>query len=473
MVALWCVEAIRGNAVGLDLPRLHEIGLDRASIGFGAALSLGSALLFGLLPARLAARQALTGDLTRALRGAAARHGTAAAARQSLLAAAEVAIAVTLVVAAGLLFKSLTRLQRVDPGFDPRGVLTFQLSLPSSPYGEPGRTAAFYDELTTRLTALPGVSAAGAVTNLPLGGLNQTSSVSIEGQPETSERLPEADYRGATPGYFGAMRMKLVGGRVFDARDNASAPPVAIVNEAMARRFWGSADPVGRRLKFGHANAPIPWTTVVGVVGDVRHEALQTAPAAEVYVPQAQDPSSYMYVALRVDPKAGDAARLAGAATATVHALDKALPVFEVAPDDALVDQALAGPRLNAQLMGLFGLAALLLAVGGTFGIVSYAASRRTREIGVRIALGASRGDVMRLLVGHGAAATLCGAAAGTIGAFAASRLLASMLFGVTPHDAATFVAAPLLLVAVALAASAIPAWRATSVDPAGVMRSE
>jgi putative ABC transport system permease protein len=466
VIAQWGVSAIRHDMLGIDLPRLHELQLDAVSLIFATALAMFSSIAFGLVPAR----QALAGDLNGALRGSTVRQSTAATTRQSVLAAAEVAVAVMLLIAAGLLFTSLTRLQRVDPGFDPRGVLTFQMSLPATAYGKPEQQAAFYDDLMARLSTVPGVNAAGAVTNLPLGGSNQTSGVTIEGRTELSVRAPEAAFRGATAGYFRAMKMHMVRGRAFDDHDSATAAPVAIVNESMARRFWPEADPVGRRLKFGNANASVPWVTVVGVVGDVRHAALQAAPEPEVYVPQTQAPNDYMYVAVR---SSGPADSLTRAVSAEVRAIDKTLPIFKVEPFEEIMDAAIAEPRMNARLIGAFGLAALILAVGGTYGVVSYAMSRRTREIGVRLALGAQRRDVMRLLMGNGARATAIGAAAGTLGALVVMRLLTSMLFGVKAHDPATFITAPLVLLGVALVACAMPAWRATNVDPVAILRAE
>jgi putative ABC transport system permease protein len=471
LLAQWGLAAIRRDVLGIDLPRVHELQLDPVALLFGCALALASCLAFGLVPARQAIAKDLgrPGGLTGALRGTAARAGTAATMRQSVLAGTEVAMAVMLLIAAGLLFKSLARLQHVDPGFDPRGVLTFQLSLPAGSYPDAGRIGEFYDELMTRLEAVPGVSAAGAVTNLPLGGSNQTSSVSIEGAVAVPARPPEAAFRAATIDYFRAMKMP-VRGRAFDAHDSAAAAPVTIVNEAMARRFWPGADPIGRRLKFGPPDAAIPWTMVIGVVADVRHAALQADPEPEAYVPQAQAPSNYMYVLVRSNAREEELVRSIGGA---VHALDRTLPIFRIEPFDDLVDASIALPRMNARLIGAFGLIALLLAVGGTYGVVAYAMSRRTREIGVRLALGATRRGVMRLLMARGAGATAIGAAAGAAGALALMRLIESMLFGVTAHDPAVFAAAPLLLIAVALAACAMPAWRATNVDPMAILRAE
>jgi putative ABC transport system permease protein len=469
LIASWGITAIRHDMLGIDLPRLHELRFDAVVLGFAAALALVSSVAFGLVPAR----QAITGgagSLNGALRGSAERGPTASTTRQSALATAEVAIAVMLLIASGLLFKSLGRLQQVDPGFDPHGVLTFQILLPARSYPAPQQIGAFYDALMAQLRGVPGVTAAGAVTNLPLAGSDQTSSVSVEGRRDRSARAPEAAYRAATDGYFSTMNMRLRRGRSFDAHDSAAAPPVAIVNETMARRFWPGGDPVGQRLKFGQPDAAGPWTTVVGIVGDVRHAALQTDPEPEIYVPQAQDPSMYMYVAVRSDAPAAALARAVGD---RVQAIDKALPIFKLQRLDDIVDRAIAEPRVNARLIGAFGLIAVLLAVAGTYGVVSYTMSRRTREIGVRLALGATPRDVMRLLMGRGAGATAAGALAGAGAALALMRLLASMLFGVTAHDPAVFIAAPLALMAVALAACAVPAWRATRVDPVTILRAE
>jgi putative ABC transport system permease protein len=468
LLASWGITAIRHDTLGIDLPRLHELRFDAVVLGVAAALALASSVAIGLVPAR----QTIScgnGSLNGALRGSSERGGTASTTRQSALAAAEVAIAVMLLIASGLLFKTLMRLQQVDPGFDPRGVLTFQMSLPAASYA-PQQIGAFYDTLIAQLKGVPGVTAAGAVTNLPLAGSDQTSSVSVEGRGDRSARAPEAAYRAATDGYFRTMNMRLLRGRPFDAHDTAAAAPVAIVNETMARRFWPGGNPVGQRLKFGQPDAALPWTTVVGIVGDVRHAALQTDPEPEIYVPQAQDPSMHMYVALRSNAPAATLVRAIGD---RVQAIDRTLPIFRVEPLDDIVDTAIAEPRLNARLIGAFGLIAVLLAVGGTYGVVSYAMSRRTREIGVRLALGATPRDVMRLLMRRGAGATALGALAGAGAALVLMRLLASMLFGVTAHDPAVFVAAPFALIAVALAACAMPAWRAARIDPVTILRAE
>jgi putative ABC transport system permease protein len=469
LLASWSIAAIRSGALGINLPRLHELQVDWEILAFALALALGSSVAFGLVPAR----QAIARDdrgLNSPMRGAASRGSTRSARRQSVLAAAEVALAVLLLISSGLLFKSLMRLQQVDPGFDPRGVLTFQVSLPARSYGTPRQIGGFYEALIAQVSGLPGVTAAGAVTNLPLAGSDQTSSVSVEGSGDRSTRAPEAAYRAATPGYFNAMKMRLLRGRAFDAHDAAAAPAVAIINETMARRFWPGDDPLGRRLKFGQPDAALPWTTVVGIVGDVRHAALQADPEPEIYVPQAQDPSMHMYAAVRSNAPPAALARAIGA---QVRAIDKTLPIFKVEPLDDIVDAAIAAPRLNARLIGAFGVIAVLLAVGGTYGVIAYSMSRRTREIGVRLALGATARDVMRLLVGGGALTTGAGAMAGAGAALVLTRLFASMLFGVTARDPAIFVAAPLALIAIALAACVLPAWRATRIDPATILRAE
>jgi putative ABC transport system permease protein len=266
------------------------------------------------------------------------------------------------------------------------------------------------------------------------------------------------------------MRIPVVQGRAFESRDGADAPPVAILNQAMARDYWPDADPVGQRIKFGPAASAQPWITIVGVSGDVRHSALQEAPRPEVYVPQAQNPNSFMYVAVRssLPPDA-----LLGQIAERIHALDRALPVFQVKTLAAIVDETMRDSRMSAGLIGAFGLAALILAVGGTYGVVAYAMSQRTREIGLRLALGAQRGDLMRLLLVRGAGATAFGAMIGVTAALGVVRVMRTMLFGVGLTDPATFVLAPAALVVMALIACAVPAWRATRLDPASVLRAE
>jgi putative ABC transport system permease protein len=465
VIAAGAVIAMRQGALALDLPRLQELRLDPSVVLFAAAVSLASGFAFGLAPAR----HALAGDLAPSLREAGARGGSSSAHRQTVMAAAEVALAVMLLIAATLLFKSLARLERVDPGFDPGGVLTFQLSLPASAYGDGRRVGAFHDELVGRLRGVGGVESAGAVSDLPLAGSNGTWSFTIEGRPSAS-REPEADFRSVTAGYFETMRMRLVRGRFFGAGDTADATPTAVLNEAAARRWWPGEDPIGRRVRFLGGGTPLPWTTIVGVVGDVRHAALARDPAAEIYVPQSQSPNSYMYVAVR---SAQSPESLARSLVARVHEIDPELPVFKIQPLADIVAASIARPRTSTRLVGFFGLVAVLLSVGGTYGVVAYATSRRTREIGVRLALGAQRRQVVGLLLRRGAWATAGGAVAGTAGAFALARLLESLLFGVTAHDPATFLGAPLTLLLVALGACAVPAWRAALLDPVVVLRAE
>lgn len=465
VIAWWTAIAMRHGALALDLPRLQELRIDALVVLFAAAVALVSGFAFGLAPAR----QALSGDLAPSLRESTSRGATVGAHRQAVMAAAEVALAVMLLIAANLLFKSLARLERVDPGFNPEGVLTFQLSLPASTYGEPRRVGAFYDELVGRLRGVGGVESAGAVSDLPLAGSNGTWSFTIEGRPAAG-REPEANFRAVTAGYFETMQMRLRRGRFFEARDAADANAVAVVNEAAARRWWPEGDALGGRVRFVSGGAPLPWTTIVGVVGDVRHAALARDPAPEVYVPQSQMPNNYMYVAVRcVRPPE----TLVRTVVARVHEIDPELPVFKIQPLADIVAASIAPSRTSSTLVGFFGFVALLLSVGGTYGVVAYATSRRTREIGVRLALGAQRHDVVRLLLRRGAWATAAGAAVGTVGAFALARLLESMLFGVAAHDPAAFMAAPLALVLVALAACTVPAWRAARMDPVVVLRSE
>jgi putative ABC transport system permease protein len=465
VIAWWTVIAMRQGALALDLPRLQELRVDALVVLFAAAVALASGFVFGLAPAR----QALSGDLAPSLRESTSRGATVGAHRQAVMAAAEVALAVMLVIAGTLLFKSLARLERVDPGFNPGGVLTFQLSLAASTYGEPRRVGGFYDELVGRLRGVGGVESAGAVSDLPLAGSNGTWSFTIEGRPAAG-REPEANFRAVTAGYFETMEMRLRRGRFFESRDTADATAVAVVNEAAVQRWWPEEDPLGQRVRFVSGGAPLPWAIIVGVVGDVHHAALARDPAPEVYVPQSQMPNNYMYVAVRC---ASPPETLVRTLVARVHEIDPELPVFKIQPLPDIVAASIAPQRTSSTLVGFFGFVAILLSVGGTYGVVAYATSRRTREIGVRLALGAQRRDVVRLLLRRGAWATAAGAAAGTVGAFALARLLESILFGVAAHDPAAFMAAPLALVLVALAACTVPAWRAARMDPVVVLRAE
>jgi putative ABC transport system permease protein len=471
LVAIWSVAALSAqvpDAAAASLPQLREIGVDRSILAAALIISVAAGVGFGLAPALQASRP----DLGRALHdGGRGASGDARGHRlRGLLVVGEVALSVVLLIGAGLLVRSISRLLDVDPGFRTEDVLTLRVTLPRASYGdEPARTA-FYDRLVDRTSALPGVERAGLVSQLPLGGSNTGAPMLIEGEPAPPPDRPlDADYRVASPDYFRALDIPVVRGRAFTAADRAGAPPVVVVSQALVRRFFpAGVDPIGRRMK--SADPDEPWSTIVGVVGDVRHRGLDIEPAPTLYYPVGQQPESSMVLVLR-----GTAApeRLVAPVRAAVRQLDPDLPVYDVKPADQVLGETLVLRRWTALVLGAFSAVALLLAAIGIYGVQAHAVGQRTREIGIRRALGASDRDVLRLIVGRGMALTLVGIGVGLALAFPLSRALRSLLYEVSTTDAATFASVPLLLAAVGFLACYLPARRATRIDPNVAMRAE
>ncbi|MEA2691579.1 MAG: hypothetical protein QOJ16_966 [Acidobacteriota bacterium] len=444
---------------GAELPRADEIGFDAATLAFTVGAVLLTALLFGLVPAFHVARQGPGEGLRDGERGG---SGVGRQRARRTLAIAEVALALVLSTGAGLLIRSFLGLLDTRPGFEPRGVLTAAVSLPKWKYREGPAQAAAVAELLARVSALPGVRAAGAIDDLPLDGDRDANSYTFEGKTDV-KNMPSAEVRSITPGYFAAMRIPLRAGRPFTAADAAKAPPVAIVNQALARASFPGVDPVGRRLSFDGKQ----WLEVVGVAGDVRDLALDAPPEPEIYLPHAQVPSPRMTLAI-----AGGTG-LAAAVRQEARAVDRDLVVVRAQPMTEVIGAALAERRFHVLLLGLFAAAAFALAAIGVYGVISSGVAERTREIGIRVALGAGRGDVLRMVLGQGAALAAAGVAIGTAAALAASRLLAGLLYGVGASDPATFAAAALLLAGVALLASLLPAARASRLDPVRALKEE
>jgi putative ABC transport system permease protein len=473
LLAVWATEAlVRVSPAGL--PRSDAIGVDARVLAFAAGASLLAALLFGLVPALQASRPAPA----RVLRES-SHASTAGAGRQrfrSLLVAVEVALAVVLLVGAGLLVRSFIALQQVDPGFRTEGILTLRLSLPSADYPAE-QVPEFYRQLLARVSALPGVTAAGAVTNLPLTSDLGDLGFQIEGRPVAEgDASPRADWQAVTPGYFQAMGMQVLRGRGIAPTDDESAPGAIVINESLAERYWAGEDPIGKRFELGGGAGP-GWVTIVGIVRDLRHASLTEAPAPEMYIPHAQfrswnggSPARAMTVAVA---NGANPAALVPAIRQELRRLDPNLPVADVQTMRQVRAESVAEPRFVMLLLGLFSMVALALAAIGVFGMLAYLVTQRTRELGIRIALGASAGEVSRMVVRRGVAISLAGVGAGLLGALATTRLLSGLLFGISATDAATFVAIPLLLLAVALVASYLPARRATRVDPMVALRAD
>jgi putative ABC transport system permease protein len=382
----------------------------------------------------------------------------------------EVALSLMLLVSAGLMMKTFVLLLKTNPGFNPTNMMTMSLTLPAAKYKEEPQRAAFYRELVQRVQALPGIEAAAAINHLPLGGSNSSSSFLIEGVPEPPPGQEfSGRYRVCTPDYFRTMGIPVLKGRAFSDQDKAGAPLVIIVNETLARKFWPNAEAIGKRMRFtGPANEN-PWLEVVGVVQDVKHE-LNIPITPDYYLPHAQDVWSSMVLVARttVEPLA-----LAADIRQQVWAIDKDQPVFEVRSMEQVRSLSVSVYSFSSVSLGIFAGLALLLAAIGIYGVMSYAVTQRTQEIGIRMALGARAGDVLQLVIRNGMSLALIGVVAGLACAYALTRLLASLLFGVTPTDVPTFTIVTLGLLLVALLACYVPARRATRVDPLVALRYE
>jgi putative ABC transport system permease protein len=448
-----------------NLPRLENVHIDAWTFAFTFGVSLVTGLVFGLLPAFRASRL----DLNEALKESGkSTSGKERHRLRTALVFADVALALLLLSGAGLMMKSFVRLLEVNPGFDPTHTLTLTLSL-WGPKSADAPAVAFFDQVLEKMRALPGVESAGIVSQLPLGGNLDMYGVHVEGKSLANpEEDPSADRYSITPGYLRAMRIPLLRGREFDDRDVRTSPPVALVNECMARQFWPGEDPIGKRFRMGDTKGP--WKTVVGVVGDVLHKGLDAPHTIQVYVPNTQFTDSFVILAVRTSH---DPASLAAAVRSEITALDPQVPVSEVATMDEVVSASVANQRFGALLFMLFGAIALVLTAVGIYGVISYGVAQRTHEIGIRLALGAGRREVLRMIVGEAMRPALLGAALGLVAAFGLTRLLTRLLYNVRPTDPPVFVAVLFLLIGVALLASYIPARRATRVEPMVALRYE
>jgi len=465
------ILAARGTA---GLPTLAPIGIDAGMLGFAAALTLATTFLFGFAPAV----QTLRLNLVEALRDGAGGQsaGTKRTSLRAMLASAQTAIAVLLLLGAGLMLKSLDALMHIDLGFQPEGVLTLELRPPEAKYPKPEAVVAFDRALLEKVRALPGVTHAGLVRLLPLATEIGDWGLDVDGYEESPGHNAKGDWQVASDGALEALGELLVTGRPMAASDTAGAQPVALVNETFVRTYWPSGDPIGRRIRMG-SDAERPWMTVVGVVRDERHNGLTGAIKEKFFVPYAQFPAARAGDAARnmslVVRTTGDPGALAGPIRAAVRQLDPTLPIANVRRMTEVVAASMATPRLTGSLLTIFGGLALFLAAVGVSGVLSYLVSRRRREIGIRMALGASRANVLGLIVGRGIATAAWGVAAGVLGGLFLTRLMEGLLYGVAPRDPVTFVVVGLLLIAIAAAASAAPALRAARVDPLEALRSE
>jgi putative ABC transport system permease protein len=452
-----------------DVPRLDQVHIDSGALAFTAALCFLTAVVSGLVPALHAARLAPVAAFRQMGRGFS--EGLRTGRLRNILVVSELALAIVLLAGAGLLIRSFAQLRQVNPGFATANLITMQIGLPRSRYAGPPEVLAGFDRIAAGIRRIPGVIAASATSSLPLdGGGSYLGRVFLnEGQPEPpATRDTQASWSVIQPGYFATMRVPMVQGRPFTDRDTRSATPVIIVSQAMARQMFPNQSPLGRRIRSWRDENL--YREIVGVVGDLRYDGLAEDIGNNVYIPHAQDTWNAMMLTIRTH---GDPNPLLGSIRAEVWSVDKKLSISEVKTMEQILDTQLARPRFSMFLLGLFAATALLLAAIGIYGVMSYSVAQRTREIGIRMALGALRGDVLRIVARRAAILAGVGTVAGIVGALAATRLLRTLLFGVDPADARTFVAVSAVLILVALAASYIPARRATKVDPTITLRYE
>jgi predicted permease len=462
VLATWGIDALT-SFVPERLPGVSEIHLDGRMLAFTFAVTITTGLLFGVAPALAASRADPAEVLKEGSRGSA---GKRAGRLRRALVVAQVALAFILLVGAGLMIRSLAALTRRSPGFDPSGLLTAKISLPSAKYQDDRKIVAFFDEISRRAQGLPGVRAVGATSILPLVSRNDRG-FDIEGEPRPpGEAAHAAEVRSVSDTYFDAMRRPLRSGRWFTDRDRAGAPPVVIVNEALARRNFAGRDPLGRRVQL----VDDPFVTIVGVVADARELSLDEEASPTLYFPRAQRPMRTMALVLRAS---SDPAQVAPLLRAEVRAVDADQPVSAMITMDDVVAQALGPRRLSLLLFAIFAALALVLATVGLYGVTSQSVTQRTREIGVRVALGAEARSIVRMIVGRALALALLGLAAGVVASLALARTLASLVYGVQTYDPLTFLVIGAVLFATTLLASYLPARRAARVDPVIALRAE
>ncbi len=470
LLAAWCTSALAA-LVPKEIPRVNEVRMDPTVLLFCLAASLLTGVLFGLMPALRASRV----DLNDALKDLG--KTTAGRARQglrNLLVAAEIAAAFVLVVGAGLLGKSFIRLMNVDPGYDPHNVLTLSTYVYGARYRKPEAELGYYSQVMERLRATPGIESVAMTSELPLADFDRRGFHVRDRHPQIPSDVPSADTYSVTPDYFRVMRIPLRRGRLFTEADGPTAPKVAIISETCAREQFPGEDAIGKQIQLGGRDERQPWATIVGVAGDVHQYGLEIKPNIAAYIAQSQDLSfGYSLVARTAADRRNAPRLMEGAVRAAFLAVDRTLPVYRVQPLESYSASALAERRFTLELIALFGALALALAAVGIYGVIAYAVTLRTREVGIRMALGAERRDVLLMVLRSGATLTGTGLAAGFLASLALTRLLASLLFDVRAIDLATSAAAAVVLSVVALLASYLPARRAASVDPMIALRYE
>jgi putative ABC transport system permease protein len=469
LLAIWGLAALIALSPA-DVPHLDQTRMDIRVLAFTLAVSLLTGLLFGLVPALQASKPDLNDALKEGGRGAGG--GVRAIRVRNLLVVSEIALSLVLLVGAGLLIRSFVRLQQFELGFNPEHLLTMRVQLPGSKYREGKQVAAFYQQLMERLEAVPGVQSAGAISSIFLDDTPNSTNFTIEGRPvPVGAESIEVPLDAVTTSYFKVMGIPLLEGREFDEHDVPTSPPVAIINQTFARRFFPNEDPIGKRYVYG---GPGPdnnsWITIVGVVGDMRRTGFDRPVRPETFLPQGQNPDYGLTIVARTN---GDPAALAGALRNEVWAIDKDQSVYDIKTMGQVLSEMLSQRRFNMLLLGIFAVVALTLAAVGIYGVMSYAVAERTHEIGLRMALGAQTADVLGLIVRQGMLLAVTGLVVGLVASFGLTRLMTSLLYGVSATDPLTFIAIPVVLTGVALGACLIPARRAIKVDPMVALRYE
>ncbi len=465
LLANWAVSALR-LTLPAAIPRKDAILLDGHTLLFAAAISVAAAIIFGAAPLLKAFRLDLQDSLKEASQGSAGRP------QRRLLhtfVVVEVALSLVLLAGAGLMLRTLLGLVSTNPGFDATKVLTADITLPRARYRQPQQRAAFCDQTIERLQSLPGVQSVGVTNQLPLSGGVISQGFKIVGSTESTSSGDSALFRAISPDYFKTLRIGMLRGRSIEERDDAAAPGVVVINESMSRIFWPNEDPIGKRISIARFGEP-EWREVVGIVNDIRHRGLHVPPEPEMYVPYAQQPWQFFRLAIRTN---GDPMRLSSAVRQAVWSVDRDQPVMRLQTLENIVATSHSETTFFSALLASFAGLALAMASVGIYGVLAYAVERRTREIGVRIALGAQRKEVLKLVISQGLKLTALGLSIGLVAAWGLTRFIESQLYGVRPTDPAVFVGVTLLLLLVAGLASWLPARRATKLDPIAVLRHE